>query len=252
MRLYEDVNLFKHMNKTAIISGGTDGIGKGSVLQLLEDGFNVATFSTNKKHCGSLRKELSQKYDSKRFFVASADVTDENSLNSFIKETIKKFKTIDILINNAGIGYFSDCDKVDMDKFQKMISINIVGLALLTKLTVPFLKKNESGLIINMASISGKKAFSNGEFYSATKFAVMGYSEGIRNELVAYKIKVSTICAGMIKTNFFTKEELERRKKIWKGKVPQMLEVEDIKKLISLICNQSEHCDVQDITIMPF
>ncbi|MFH1564919.1 MAG: SDR family NAD(P)-dependent oxidoreductase [bacterium] len=238
--------------KTAIISGGTGGIGKGSVLQLLKDGFNIATFSTNKKHCDSLRKELGQQYDPKRFLVMPADVANENSLNLFIKEAIKKFKKIDVLINNAGVGYFSDCDKVDMTKFQKMISINIVGLALLTKLAVPFMKKNKSGLIINVASISGKRAFTNGEFYSATKFAVMGYSEGIRSELSAHKIKVATICPGMIKTNFFTEEELEKRKKVWKKDQIQMLEVEDIKKIISLICNQSEHCDVQDITIMPF
>ena len=80
----------------------------------------------------------------------------------------------------------------------------------------------------------------------------MGYSEGIRNELSSFGIKVATLCPGMIKTNFFDEEELARRKKIWKGKIPTMLEVEDINRIISLICNQSKHCDIRDLTVMPF
>ena len=238
--------------KTALISGGTSGIGKATTLQLLKDGFNVCTFSNNQKSCEALDGELKKQYNKGRFLVLQADVVDENNLEKVVDETIKKFKTIGILINNAGIGYFGDCDAADMAKFQKMIQTNLVGLALLTKLAVPHMKKQKSGLIINMASISGKKAFANGEFYSATKFGVMGYSEGIRNELEESGIKVCTICPGMVKTGFFDKEELERRKKAWKGEIPKMLEVEDIARIINLICTQAEHCDIQDITVMPF
>lgn len=238
--------------KTVLISGGTSGIGKGAALQLLKDGFNVCTFSNNQKKCESFEKELEKQYDKDRFLILQADVFDEESLKRVVDETIKKFGTIDILINNAGIGYFRDCDAVDMSRFQEMIQTNLVGLALLTKLVVPHMKRQKSGLIINMASISGKKAFANGEFYSATKFGVMGYSEGIRNELKEFGIKVCTMCPGMVKTGFFDKEELERRRKAWKGGIPKMLEVEDIARIISLICTQAEHCDIQDITIMPF
>ena len=239
-------------NKTVLISGGTEGIGKGAVIQLLDDGFNVATFSRSKNKCNSLTKELAAKYNQNRFLVMTGDVTDENSLKKVVNETIKKFNSIDILINNAGIGYFVDCDKVDMNRFQEMIQINIIGVALLTKLVVPYMKKKKSGLILNVSSIAGKMAYSNGEFYSATKFALMGYSEGIRKELKEFGIKVSTLCPGMIKTNFFDEEELKRRKKIGKEKLPQMMKIEDIDRIISLICNQSDGCDIQDLTVMPF
>lgn len=238
--------------KTGLISGGTDGIGKATVLKLLKDGHKVATFSRDKRKCDQLIKLLSKSHPQKQFLVLNSDVTDETNLALVVTETVKKFGAIDILINNAGIGYFAECDKVDMSRFQQMIQINIVGLALLTKLVVPHMKKKKSGLIINLASISGKIAFANGEFYSATKFGVMGYSQGIRNELKDFGIKVATLCPGMIKTSFFDEEELERRMKIWNGKVPPMLEAKDITDIISLICNQSEHCDIQDLTIMPF
>lgn len=240
------------MTKTALISGGTQGIGRGAVRQLLNDGFNVVTFSRDQSKIDELIKYLSASYDDSKYLVVSGDVRSEESIISVVKQAKEKFGQIDVLINNAGVGYFRDCDKLDLARFESMISTNLVGVALLTKHVVPLMKEQSAGLILNIASISGKIAFANGEFYSATKFGVMGFSQAIRAELAPFGIKVATVCPGMIKTDFFDEEELERRKKLWNGKIPQMLEVEDINRIISLICNQSKHADIQDITIMPF
>lgn len=238
--------------KVALISGGTKGIGRGVVDQLLSDGMAIATFSRNSDQVSRLHEELAGKYNADRFLVSNGDVTSEESVAAVVSRVKEKFGQIDVLVNNAGVGYFRDVDAFDLARFEQMISTNIVGVALLTKHVVPVMKVSKKGLIINVASISGKVAFANGEFYSATKFAVMGYSQAIRAELAPFGIKVSTICPGMIKTDFFDEEELERRKKIWNGKIPQMLEVSDITRLVSLITNQSEHSDIQDLTIMPF
>lgn len=238
--------------RTVLISGGTNGIGKGATIQLLKDGCNVVTFSREEKKCDALQRELEDDFDKKQFLVLKGDVNDEKQLSAIVEETMNTYGSIDILINNAGFGYFVDVDKVDMRRFQEMVQTNLVGTVMLTRLVVPQMKKQKSGLIINLVSISGKRAFANGEFYSASKFAVMGYSEGIRNELKDFGIKVCTLCPGMVKTDFFSKEELERRVKVLKKKDIQMLSVEDVNRVISLVCNQSEHCDIQDITLMPF
>ena len=238
--------------KTILISGGTRGIGKAAFSQLLKDGFNVVTFSPDKNSCEKLIQESITKSDQKNFLVLQGDITNEKDIKKIISLAIAKFKSIDILMNNAGMGYFSEVDKVDMGIFQKMLQLNLFGAVLLTKHIVPFMKKQKAGLIINIVSNSGKMAFAKGEFYSATKFGLMGFSQGIRAELKEYGIKVCTICPGMVKTEFFSKEELERRKKLHGGKIPTMLNVEDINKIISLICSQSEHCDIQDIALMPF
>ena len=121
------------MPKTVLISGGTKGIGKAAVIQLLEDGFNVATFSKNPDNCEALKNELKDKYGKDRFLIMSADITDETQLTGVVEETKSRFNSIDILINNAGFGYFEDSDKVDTDRFQNMVQTNLVGLALLTK-----------------------------------------------------------------------------------------------------------------------
>ena len=236
--------------KTVLISGGTSGIGKAAVIELLKNGFNVSTFSTNKGKCDLLEKEQN-KFRSK-LFVQYGDVKQEKDLKRIVDSTLKRFGSIDILINNAGYGYFVESDKVDFKKFEDMLQVNLIGLSRLVSLVVPHMKKKKEGLIINIASTAGKTSYPLGEFYSSTKFAVMGYSEGLRKELKEYGIKVSTICPGMIKTNFFKKEEIERRTKLNDGKSPVMLQVEDISRIIVFICAQSDNCDIQDLAVMPF
>ena len=237
--------------KTALISGGTNGIGKAIALRLLKDGFNVAVFSRDAKKCAAFEKELSGGFESSRFLVMKGDVADQKSIQGVVKSALGKFGNIDILINNAGFGYFSECDKFDLQRFNDMIGTNLVGVASMTSLVVPGMKERESGQIINIVSIAGKSAYAQGEFYSATKFGALGYSQGIRAELRGFGIKVCTVCPGMVRTSFFAKGELERRRKLT-GMSPAMLEAEDIASTVSLVCNQPGRSDIQDMTIMPF
>ena len=238
--------------RVALLSGGSKGIGKGAVIQLLIDGFSVVTFSRNAEQVSTLRRELRSQFPDDRFLVLQADVDAQSDVSRVVAETMKRYGRIDILINNAGFGYFSEADQVDLKIFAQMIHTNIFSLAVLTKAVLPHMKKQKSGLIINMASISGQRAMPLGEFYSATKFGVMGYSDGLRKEVAEFGIKVCTVCPGMVQTDFFSVQELQRRKKRWGGKIPQMLAVDDIRRVLSLIWAQAPHCDIQDIVMMPF
>ncbi|MCX6797375.1 MAG: SDR family oxidoreductase [Candidatus Doudnabacteria bacterium] len=239
-------------NKTILISGGTTGIGKATALKMLSESWNVSVFSNEPKVNQEFIKEAKTVYSEDRFLVLRGDMLKEASLKKIVKETLKKFKRIDALFNNAGIGYFVEADKVNIEKFDKMMEVNIVGMAALTKAVVPIMKKQKSGQIINTASVAGKVGHAKSEFYAASKSAVLKYSEGLRQELQKNSIKVATICPGMVNTHFWTKKEYNRRKKEnWHGKDPVRLSVEDIARVVSFICNQAEHSDIQDITIMP-
>lgn len=169
-----------------------------------------------------------------------------------VANAISRYGHIDILVNNAGMGYYTDLDGMDIKKFQEMMQVNIVGLVSLTKLVVSHMKKNGGGLIINMVSIAGKKSFPWASCYSATKFAVIGFSDSIRQELKPHNIKIATISHGMAHTNFWDKKELERRKKIANGKLPPMLNSESIARVLTFIASQPEDSDIQDLTIIPF
>jgi len=238
--------------KNILISWWTRWIWRWAVIQLLSEWHNIITFSRNIEKVNALIQDISDIYSDDRYIIMQGDATNKEDIQKIVDTSIQKFWTIDILINNAGCWYFASVDEWNMEKFQKMIHVNIYGLTLLTQIVVPYMKEKKKWLILNIASISWKKAFAYGEFYSATKFAVMWYSEWIRNELKEYGIKVSTLCPGMIKTDFFDEKEIARRMKIRNWKTPQMLEVEDINRIISLVCNQSDHCDIQDLTVMPF
>jgi 3-hydroxy acid dehydrogenase/malonic semialdehyde reductase len=241
------------IKKVVLISGGTSGIGKATTLQLLKDGFNVCAFAPQPPNVKAFAKELSQIFDSQNFLVISADVRKDESLKKVVAACLKKFKRIDILINNAGYGYFAEADAVNMQKFQDMMEVNVMGVARLTKSVLPQMKKQRKGQIVNIDSISGRLSGPRAEFYCASKFAIMGYSEGLRKELAKFGIKVSTVCPGMVKTNFLTDSEYKHRMKyLWHGKEPMRLEAQDIARSIAFVCEQPDHCNVDDVLIMPF
>ena len=239
--------------QVVLLSGGTSGIGKAITFQLLKEGFFVSTFAPEPPSVKAFSKELSQIFAPESFLVMPGDVTKEASLKKVISATVKKFKKIDILINNAGYGIFFEADKINIKAYQEMLEVNVVGVAQMTKLVLPYLKKQNKGLIINIDSISGRWSFPRSEFYSATKFAIMGYTDGLRQELAPYNIRVTTVCPGMVKTHFLSKEEYDIRiKHLWKGKEPARLEAGDVARSVSFICKEPDNVEIRDILIMPF
>lgn len=240
------------MKKIVLISGGTSGLGRSTMQLLLSQGFFVATFSPDTEDIKSLRKDLAKQYPKDHFLVMKGDVTREKDIARIVKKTKSYFGNIDILINNAGIGYFPRAEEVDIDRFKLMQDINVTGNVMLTKHVVPLMKKRKRGQIITISSISGKRAHAKGECYSATKFALIGFSQGLRDELRHFGIKVATICPGMMDTPFFKTRALQKRKKERSKHFAKMLHVEDVTRLVLIICTQSEQSDIQDMIVMPF
>lgn len=240
-------------NRTILISGGVTGIGATTALEFLEEGWQVSVFSNVKEHNQEFFKLASSQGLNRRLLVLEGDITKEKDLKKIVAETKKKFKTIDVLFNNAGMGYFIDAENVDVKKFDQMMEVNVIGMASLIKQVLPIMKKQKVGQIINTSSIAGKVGHAKSEFYAASKSAVIQYSEGLRAEVSKFGVKVSVIIPGMVETGFWNKREYNRRKKEnWKGKDPVRLSTLDVAKLVLYIANQSEVSDLQEVTIMPF
>lgn len=240
-------------NKTILISGGVTGIGAATAVKFLEKGWSVSVFSNVKEHGVKFLKIARSQGLAEKLLVLDADITKEKELKKVVAETKKKFKSIDALFNNAGVGYFEEADKMDMKKFDQMMEVNVIGMAGLTKLVLPIMKKQKSGQIINNASIAGKVGHAKSEFYAATKSAVMRYSEGLRAEVRKYGVKVSVIYTSTVKTDFWSKKEFARRKKEnWHGENPVFLTTQDLANVVEFIVNQPDNAVVEDLTIMPF
>jgi len=240
-------------NKTILISGGVTGIGAATAVKFLETGWNVSVFSNVKEYGVEFLKIAKTQGLAGKLLVLDADITKEKELKKVVAETKKKFKSVDVLFNNAGVGYFEEADKMDMKKFDQMMEVNVIGMASLTKLVLPIMKKQKSGQIINNASVAGKVGHAKSEFYAATKSAVMRYSEGLRAEVFKYGVKVSVIYTSTVKTDFWSKKEFARRKKEnWHGKNPVFLTTQDLANVVEFITNQPDNSVIEDVTIMPF
>ncbi len=234
------------MHKIIVLSGGTKGIGRATSEELLRAGHSLITFCPFPEELREFEAALSGSCDPKQFLLIEGDVTSEKSVAQVIQKTLERFGRIDVLINNAGVLYYEECDTVDLAQYRRMIDINLVGPAILTKEVVPIFKKQGGGQIINVVSTAGKHTGERGEFYAATKHGMMGYSQGIRSELRSYNIKVTTVCPGITKTDAISPRELARR-----GGDSAMLEAAEVARCVQFIVEQPAGSDIRDILITP-
>lgn len=182
--------------KTIVVTGGTDGIGKALVELLLAAGANVATCGRN----GDKLETLQAAYPNKPLHCIPADVSVYEDCKKLIETSVEKFNGIDILINNAGISMHGELINTDVSVFKKVMDINYLGTVYCTKLALPYiLQKN--GTIAGISSIAGYRGLPGRSGYSAAKFALNGFLESIRTELMEAGVNVMWVCPGFTKSN---------------------------------------------------
>jgi short-subunit dehydrogenase len=183
-------------DKVVVITGGSDGIGKALIEALIPRGAKVATCGRSHDKIYKLQMEYS------RFLLhaVACDVSDETECRRFIESTIETFGGIDILINNAGISMralFADCDtKVT----RKVMEINFLGAVYCTKYALPAILKNQ-GTIVGVSSTAGYRGLPGRSAYSASKFALQGWLESLRTELLHSGVHVMWVCPGFTASN---------------------------------------------------
>jgi short-subunit dehydrogenase len=183
-------------NKTIVITGGTDGIGKALVTEFLNRGATVATCSRTAEKLSDLKNE----FTGKPLFTMVADVSKEDDCKNFIGKIIEKYKGIDILINNAGISMRALFKDTDLDTLKRVMDINFWGTVYCTKFALDSILKNK-GSIVGMSSVAGYRGLPGRSGYSASKFAVNGWMEALRTELMETGVNVMWVCPGFTKSN---------------------------------------------------
>ncbi len=187
-------NFFK--GKTIVITGGSDGIGKALTELLLAAGSNVSTCARDEKKL----KNLQDNNIGKSLLCKVADVSVYEECKNFINTTLGHFGSIDILINNAGISMRSELKDADVEVFKKVMDINYLGTVYCTKLALESIVKNK-GTIVGVSSIAGYRGLPGRSGYSASKFAVNGWLEAVRTELLDDGVNVMWVCPGFTKSN---------------------------------------------------
>ncbi|HET7615899.1 MAG TPA: SDR family oxidoreductase, partial [Bacillales bacterium] len=190
------------LGKTVVITGGSSGIGARIGLQAANKGALPVLLARSEDKLDGVR-EMIQQYTGVESHTYKLDVSDADAVSSVFDEIFEKLDMIDVLVNNAGFGVFDLFRDADLDDLKKMLDVNVFGLMACTKKVLPrFLVRNE-GHIINVASLAGKIATPKSTAYSATKHAVLGFSNGLRMELAETNIHVTTVNPGPVNTNFF-------------------------------------------------
>jgi NAD(P)-dependent dehydrogenase (short-subunit alcohol dehydrogenase family) len=185
------------MNKVWLITGCSTGFGRELAKLVLQSGYKAGVASRNTNDV----KDIVDAYPDTAIAL-KLDVTKEDEIKSAVKQVIEKFGHIDVLVNNAGIGYFGAIEESEEAAVRRMFEINFFGLANMTKEVLPLMRKQRSGNIVNIASIGGFVAFPAVGFYNATKFAVVGYSEALAKETAHLGIKITIIAPSGFRTDW--------------------------------------------------
>ncbi|MFT4023343.1 MAG: oxidoreductase [Flavihumibacter sp.] len=186
-----------HKNKTWLITGCSTGFGRELAKQVLGQGYEAVVGA---RRLGDVADIVSA-YPEQAIAV-QLDVTKKEEIRASVNRAVDIFGTIDVLVNNAGIGYFGAIEESEEEEVRRMFEINFFGLAALTREVLPVMRGNRRGHIINISSIGGFVGFPAVGFYNATKFAVAGYSEALSKEVEPLGIHVTVICPSGFRTDW--------------------------------------------------
>jgi short-subunit dehydrogenase len=188
--------------KNIVITGASGGIGAEIAKLCAASGANLVLLARSIDKLQQLQKELQQKGQAK-VDVFQLDVSDTEKVQEVFGRIYEEIGQVDILVNNAGFGIFREAHAATMDEIKGMFNVNVIGLMACTSMCLPKMRERRFGHIINIASQAGKIATPKSSVYSATKHAVLGYTNSLRMELADYNIQVTSVNPGPIATNFF-------------------------------------------------
>lgn len=189
------------MEKVALVTGSSSGIGLETALALAKDGYHTFASMRDVSKAGEL--ENTAKKENLPIDVIRLDVDKEESIVSAIKKVISEGGRLDVLVNNAGYGQFGCTEDVSVDDFRKQFETNFFSIVRIIQEVAPIMRNQNSGSIINISSVAGRMGLPGSPAYISSKFALEGLGECLRYELGQFGIKTTLIEPGVIKTNFF-------------------------------------------------
>ncbi|WP_294141366.1 SDR family NAD(P)-dependent oxidoreductase [uncultured Sanguibacteroides sp.] len=239
------------MNKIALITGATSGIGKATAIKLAEADFDLIITGRRGDRLHTLENELQKK--GVQVIALHFDVRNQAEVKQAISSLPEAWKNIDVLVNNAGLAVgTSPIQDGLVEDWERMIDTNVKGLLYVTREVAPLMIKNQKGHIVNLASIAGKEVYPGGNVYCATKHAVDALSRAMRTDMLKYNIKVTNIAPGMVETEFSIvryKGDEKAAQNVYNGMTP--LTGEDIAETIVFAVTRPAHVCLNDILIMP-
>ncbi|KFF15953.1 3-ketoacyl-ACP reductase [Flavobacterium hydatis] len=211
-------------DKNALITGAGKGIGKAVAIALAKEGVNVILLARTQADIDTVATEINAL--GVKSLAITADVADINSVNKAVEKAIAEFKTIDILINNAGIAAFGNFLELEPAAWERIIQVNLMGTYYVTRAVLPNMIANQIGDIINISSTAGLNGNALTSAYSASKFAVLGLTDSLMQEMRKHNIRVTALTPSTVAT------DMAKELKLTDGNPEKVMQSEDIAELI--------------------
>jgi NAD(P)-dependent dehydrogenase (short-subunit alcohol dehydrogenase family) len=227
-------------NRTALVTGGTRGIGKAIAESLLAAGARVAICGRSRESLDQTSRELGARYG-ESLFGKAADVADPQQVADLFAAVDERFGGLDILVNNAGIGIFAPAADLTVEQWRRVIDTNLSGAFYCSREALARFRRRDGGYIINISSLAGKNPFAGGAVYNASKFALNGFSEALMLDHRYDDVRVTYIMPGSVDTGF----SAAAARAGWK------IQPEDIAAIVLLLLRMPPRTLVSRIEVRP-
>jgi 3-oxoacyl-[acyl-carrier protein] reductase len=211
-------------NKNALITGAGKGIGKAVAIALAKEGVNVILLARTQSDLDKVATEVNAL--GVKSLTVAADVADINSVNTAVEKALDEFKTIDILINSAGIAAFGNFLELEPAAWERIIQVNLMGTYYVTRAVLPNMIERQTGDIINISSTAGLSGNALTSAYSASKFAVLGLTESLMQEVRKHNIRVTALTPSTVAT------DMAKELNLTDGNPEKVMQSEDVAELI--------------------
>lgn len=188
-------------DKVVVITGASSGIGRSAAIEFAKKGAKLALVARRKEKLDELSQSLAQ--FNTDVLVCPCDVSDKDQVEKMADQVLEKFGKLDILVNNAGFAIYGTVSELTIEEIESQTKTNYLGMIYCTKHFLPVFQKQNSGHIVNVASVAASFGLPGIASYCASKFAMLGFSEGLKHELNGTNIGVTVVSPIMVRTNFF-------------------------------------------------
>jgi len=226
----------------AVITGATQGIGRAIAEKFLKEGWSVAVCARNAADLSALEKDWQAQFPGAGLVAVPADLGVKEQVISFAAEVLGAFPSVDVLVNNAGLFFPGSLAEEPEGQLESLMAVNLYSAYHLTRRLLPAVKKSGRGHIFNMCSVASLKAYRNGGAYSITKYALKGFSDNLRQELMGDRIKVTAIMPGATWSRSWSSSGLPEER---------FIRAEDIAELVWAAAGLSPQATIEDIVIRP-
>ncbi|MCI4649805.1 MULTISPECIES: SDR family oxidoreductase [Phaeodactylibacter] len=227
--------------KTALITGGSKGIGLGVAEAMVKNGMHVAVTSREQTAADAAAEKLTALGPGKAIGIA-ADVRDMVAQENAVKRVIEEWGQLDVAIANAGVGHFAPIEEMTAEQWNAVIDTNLTGVFYTTKASIPELKKTK-GYLITIASLAGTNFFPSGSAYNASKFGLVGFTQAVMLDLRQDDVKVTTIMPGSVATYF--NDHTPNEKDAWK------IQPEDMGQMVMDLLNMHPRTLPSKVEVRP-